>query len=315
MASQNDVRLVADQFAVELTSPLHDAAGGLPAYAATDRRTGNSDLMAVVVQRRAPPRLRPLQVLDALHDAVLGPMAHGVGPGPDGQAGYYVISATPPGPSLAATLQPWPEQALIHHVLRPAAHALERLHHAGVTHRAIRLNNVFQLRAGHPIVLGHAWAAPAAMHQPALFEPPYSAMCLPAGRGDGTIADDVYALGALLVVLALGQVPMAELDEAEVLRRKVELGSYHAMAGDTRLSPIIADLARGMLAEDPDHRPSPALLLDPAAAVLAALDLHRVTHRAIRIDNIFRAGMAAPVVLGTAWSAPPAQHQPALFEP
>ncbi len=266
MASQNDARLVADQYAVELASPLHDAAGGLSAYAATDRRTGNSDLMAVAVNRRAPPRLRALQVLDGGHDGVLGPLAHGVGPAPDGQAGYYVISAAPSGLSLAATLQPWSEQALIHHVLRPAAHALERLHHAGVTHRAIRLNNVFQLQTGHPVVLGHAWAPPPAMHQPALYEPPYSAMCLPAGRGEGTIADDVYALGALLVALALGQAPMADLDDTEVLRRKVEMGSYHAMAGDARLSPIIADLARGMLAEDPDHRPSPALLLDPAAA-------------------------------------------------
>ena len=89
-------------------------------------------------------------------------------------------------------------------MLRPAAHVLEHLQGRGITHRGIRLDNVFQSAPGQPVVLGAAWAAPPAMAQPALFEPPYSAMCLPAGRGDGSIADDVYALGVLLLCLALG---------------------------------------------------------------------------------------------------------------
>ena len=104
------------------------------------------------------------------------------------------------------------------------------------------------------------------MAQPALFEPPYSAMCLPSGRGDGSIADDVYALGVLLLCLALGRAPLAQLDDSAILRRKLELGTYAALAGDERLPPIIGDLVRGMLAEDPEHRPTPTLLLDPASA-------------------------------------------------
>ena len=141
-------------------------------------------------------------------------------------------------------------------MLRPAAHVLEHLQARGMTHRGIRLDNVFQSAPGQPVVLGSAWAAPPAMAQPALFEPPYSAMCLPAGRGDGSIADDVYALGVLLLCLALGRAPLAQLDDAAILRRKLELGTYAALAGDERLPPIIGDLVRGMLAEDPEHRPT-----------------------------------------------------------
>jgi hypothetical protein len=266
MASQNDARLVAEFYTVDLAKPLSGTAGPLTAYAATDRRAPTNALMAVAVPRRAPARARPLQVLQSPILDVLTPLAHGVGPGPNNGSAYYVISAAPPGPSLAVSLRPWGEAALINTVLRPVAQALDQLHAAEVTHRSIRLDNVFQERPGRAVVLGQAWASPPAMHQPTLYEPPYSAICHPAARGDGHIADDVYALGVLLLILALGRVPLSELDPDETIRRKLELGSYQALAGDVRLPPLIADLVRGMLAEDPDHRPPPSLLVDPGAA-------------------------------------------------
>ena len=46
--------------------------------------------------------------------------------------------------------------------------------------------------------------------------------------------------------------------------------------------------------------------LRPAAAALALLAGRGMPHRAIRLDNIFRAGPGLPIVLGAAWAAPPA---------
>ncbi len=242
--------------------------GGLFACAATDQTTGRTDLMALRVQRHLPPRSRVLLALTAPIDGLLTPLAHGIAaaqPGSAEEAGY-VICLAPTGPSLLARLHPWSEADLLACVLRPAATVLEQLHARGVTHRGIRLDNVFQARPGQPVVLGSAWAAPPGVGQPALFEPPYSAMCMPAGRGDGSIADDVYSLGVLMLCLALGHAPLAQLDDAAIVRRKLEVGTYAALLGDVRLPPAIGDLVRGMLAEDPEHRPSPSLLLDPASA-------------------------------------------------
>ncbi len=258
--------LIADRYAVLLAQPLPEAGGGLPAFAVKDRQTGDAALIGIQVRRDLPPRARVLQSLTTPMDGVLAPIAHGPAPGPRGEAGYFVVCPAPPGPSLAGHLRPWPEAELIAHVLRPIAQTLEKLAAHGVTHRAIRLNNVFASQRGQSLVLGAAWAAPPAMDQPALFEPPYSAACHPAGRGDGSIADDVYALGVLLLTLALGRLPLAELDDTAILRLKLELGSHGALAGDARLPPIIADLLRGMLAEDPEHRPTPTLLMDPGVA-------------------------------------------------
>src|SRR4029077_1269189 len=100
-------------------------------------------------------------------------------------------------------------------------------------------------------------------HAARLSEPQCSAICLPPGGGEGSIADDVYSLGVLLLCLVLGRAPLASLDEGAIIRRKLVMGTYAALAGDERLPPIIGDLVRGILAEDPEHRPTPTLLLDP----------------------------------------------------
>ena len=258
--------LIGGQYAVEMARPLPGAGGGLPAFAVTDRR-GRDDLMAVQVQPGRPPRAQALAALaGTTMEGVLAPVAHGPARMAGGQQAYFVVGQAPAGPALAVASRPWSEGELLDCLLRPAVQALDRLQQRGVTHRAIRPDNLFRLGPGQPVVLGAAWAAPPASHQPAVFEPPYSAMCLPAGRGNGGIADDVYALGVTMLALALGRVPLAGLDDAAVLRRKLDRGSFAALAADERLPGMIGDLVRGMLAEDPDHRPPLALLADPPAA-------------------------------------------------
>ena len=250
-----------DRFAVDPTRPLPDAGGGVPAFAASDRRDpGGPPLMALRLDRAAPARVLAAARLEAGIDGILAPLGAAVAGGD-----AYLVAHAPPGPPLSASLRAWPEAALLGSLLRPAATALRALEDRGATHRAIRLDNVFAGKDGR-VVLGTAWAEPPAMRQPALFEPPHVAMCHPAGRGDGTIADDVYALGVLMLCLALGRDPLEGLDPEAVIRRKLALGSHAALIGEARLPSAVADIVRTMLAEDPDHRPTPALLLDPVAA-------------------------------------------------
>jgi hypothetical protein len=267
MADPDPRGVAGGAYLVDLSRNLPDAGGGIPAFAATGRDRGGEQFMALRVNRNAPARPRHLTALSAAGiEGLLCPVAQGLGPEVGGEPAWYVICRAPPGPSFAADPRPWPEHALIEHVLRPAALVLEQLQARGLTHRAIRPNNVFHAAANGPIVLGSAWAAPPAMHQSALFETSYTALCHPAARGDGRIADDVYALGILLVTMVLGRQPMAGLDEKTILYRKLELGDFLAVTGGERLPPILTDLVRNMLAEDPEHRPPPSLLRDPVAA-------------------------------------------------
>jgi hypothetical protein len=147
-----------------------------------------------------------------------------------------------------------------------------------------------------------------------LFEPPYVAMCPPAGRGEGSIGDDVYALGVLLLVLALGQAPLAGLDDEAIVRRKLERGCFEALAGEQRLSSGIGDLLRGMLAEDPEHRPSPAMLCDPAAARARRLAA-RPPRRAQRPLDAGGSQVSDPRSLAFLLAKDPERHRQLLRSP
>jgi hypothetical protein len=241
---------------------------GWPAFAVLDRRDPLKRLMAVRVRPGLPPRAR---ILDMAEDPpipnLLLPVADGPGADAAGQPGWFIICPSLPGPALDLSAGPWREQELISCVLLPAAAALDALNERGVTHRAIRPDNLFRVTRGKPVTLGPFWAAPPGTGQPAAADPPFLAWCKPACQGDGSIADDVYALGVTLLALSLGRWPLAGVDQEEILHRCLVHGSYATLtAGHPGLPSYLGDLLHGMLAEDPEHRPSPALLLDPLRA-------------------------------------------------
>ena len=177
-AARPDGILIADQYVVETGRKLLPV-GGLASFAVTDRGSGRRDLMAIQLDRRLPPRPRAFQVLATPIEGLLTPIVCG-----HARDACYALCLAPPGPSVQTRERPWSEAELLTCVLRPAARVLEVMAARGITHRGIRLDNVFQSGPGQPVVLGTAWTAPPAMAQPALFEPPYSAMCLPSGRGE-----------------------------------------------------------------------------------------------------------------------------------
>ena len=259
--------VIATHYRIDPSRPGPKLQGGLRAFAVVDQRDTAQSLIAVETRPDLPARPR----ISLAHSGT--PVPHAVmpveyGPGRDmaGKTGWYVVAEGVTGAPLRAGLQPWREPDLIASVLLPAASALLALQARGLTHRAINIDNLFRAGMRDPVTLGPFWAAPPASLQPAVFEPPYMARCLPSGRGDGVIADDVYALGVTLLSLALGRVPLEGMDDDAMLRLKTEAGTFAALTAEAGLPSLLSDLLRGMLAEDPDHRPSPALLLKPEQA-------------------------------------------------
>ncbi len=258
--------VIAGHYRIDPSRQALTLHGGFRAHVVTDRRDPSQRLMAVETKPGVParPRITLARSGIVVPHAVL-PVDYGAGRDLAGRPGWFVVGEMPAGSALGVG-GAWREADLMACVLAPAAASLMALQMRGLTHRAINPDNVFRDGVREKVTLGPFWAAPPASLQPALFEPPYMARCLPDGRGEGCIADDVYALGVTMLALALGRLPLAGLDDAAVLMRKLELGSFAALTAEAALPPLLSDLLRGMLAEDPDHRPSPALLTHPEQA-------------------------------------------------
>jgi hypothetical protein len=257
---------IGGRFTVHPGKPLPDAGGGLPAFLATSQHAADGAHVAIQVPRNLPARVDAIDAIADHIDNLMTPSAHGIGPSQGGAEAYYIICTAPPGPPLSQSTGRWSDRALVEQILKPAARLLSTLQSLDLTHRSIRPDNVFLEAPGQIVTLGAAWATPPASRQPVLFESPYTAMCEPTARGQGEIADDVYALAVLMLWLATGKMPCEGMTDDAIIRAKLSLGSFQALSRGLRLTSFLTDLLSGMLAEDPIHRPTPKLLLDPNAA-------------------------------------------------
>ncbi|MDJ0895658.1 MAG: hypothetical protein QNJ92_11010 [Alphaproteobacteria bacterium] len=157
--------------------------------------------------------------------------------------------------SLSDEIEPFTEDRLVRDVLRPLSHVLAGFADLRVPHRGVRPTNLFRRTPdGEVIALGDGLAMPAGAAQPVVCETVENGMAHPAGRGYGTLADDMYALGVTLAILLQGRNPMAGLSDQQIIQRKLELGSFQALMGEHRVSQGLMEPLRGLLGDNPQTR-------------------------------------------------------------
>jgi len=140
-------------------------------------------------------------------------------------------------------------------VIQPIVDGLRHIRTLNTAHRALRPDNLFFLDEDmQEIVLGDCVTAPEGFDQPLMYEPLERALANPAGRGKGSTVDDMYALGASLVVLTLGNNPIERMKGEDLLFRRTNLGSYAAVCGNARIPLSLLEPLRGLLSDSPNER-------------------------------------------------------------
>jgi hypothetical protein len=136
-------------------------------------------------------------------------------------------------------------------VMEPFLKGLLELAAVNVRHRSIRPHNMFYRDAEkQELVLGECVTAPPGYDQPIVFERIGEAMASPAGRGTGSSANDLYALGVSIIFLLLGENPVAEIDDDDLIEAKIEVGSYAFLCGQKRIAVSMIEPLRGILNDD-----------------------------------------------------------------
>jgi hypothetical protein len=254
--------LLRQRFDIDPASPLLDLdRPSAKAFVTRDLRDSERDLFALICTSDLPIRSETASLLKgAGFPGVMSPVDRGPVYWPALEKRCMaVVYERPRGGSLADS-RVRNETAISHQdiprrVIRPLAKGLRAIERAGLTHRAIRPDNLFFLdEAREILVMGDCVTAPAGFHQPSLLEPIERTMASPAGRGEGGPGDDLYALGATIVMLLPGHAPVADLCDEDLLQSRVENGTYTTLCKSMRVPIALVEPLRGMLNDNPEER-------------------------------------------------------------
>lgn len=231
------------------------------AFAARDRNDPGRPLFALIPPAHLPCRFlgllnkKPVQEIPAMWPRAGGivdwPVAQGNGMQAIWGRRPALIYDVPKGIRAfpaGVKAEPMTEAQLVRQVVTPMVQALQEFAALGVPHRAIRPGNLFyQIADQGPFRLGECFSMPPGFGQPVVYETIENAIADPYGRGWGALADDLYALGVLILHLHVGHNPMEGMSEEDVIAAKITAGSFAALAGREKLSTTMAEVLRGLL--------------------------------------------------------------------
>jgi hypothetical protein len=251
-----------DRWDILLDMPLGELRSpGAQAYAVEDQRSVGTSFFALVVDPKQPIRGSALSLMRmARHANVLTPVEYGAVDWPPAQQRCLaIIYERPAGGRLAPSsdqmIVPWSDQDIADRVVAGVMAGLRALNVETMTHRGIRPSNIFfRDAARRQAALGDCITTLPAAHQPPAYETIQSAMAQPGARGNGSIADDLYALGVLCLHLSLGALPGRGQGAEALLEDKIKRGSFNALGAEARVGPALLELLRGLLIDEPVER-------------------------------------------------------------
>ena len=184
----------------------------------------------------------------------------------EGSRPYLVMRYCPP-PDLGQRVQVQP-MSVVEAVATgiKLASAIETAHRSGILHRDIKPSNVLVTTYSEPALTDFGIAG--TMHETdadtdVRISYPWSPPELLDGRSNGSVASDVYSLGATIWNLLVGRSPFS-IPSGDNSSRALTARILHSSPPRTRrpdVPPALDLLLQQCLAKDPRHRPSSALEL------------------------------------------------------
>ncbi len=236
--------------------------GMAEAYAATDRIDASRKVFALIGPGHLASRgLAIAPTRNAAGAYLMWPVTSAIVDWPVGVEGSEVlwgrrpafIYSIPAGEKIIGAKGQIPllnETQLLKNFIQPAIQLIRDLVLIGSPHRAIRPDNIyFQSGNSGDMMFGDCLASPPGSGQPAAFETIDNAIADPIGRGGGSLADDLYAIGVMALMLYMGRDPVAQFSDEQIINAKINNGSFSTLAGGEKLAPSLAELFRGLLCD------------------------------------------------------------------
>lgn len=259
--------IVSEYFEISLDQPLKEfETEFVKAYAAKDVRQPELQLICLKTSTFPPPRVNFIDKYLSLYRASpsipLMQLVHAVNGytnSSQDSKSMLLFFQHPKGQRIVNAITdrfaPWSEDLIIDKIIKPAYEVLNNINQMGLTHQTLSPMNMFMLgpEKSHIARIGEAISVPAGYYQHAFFEPLNYAMIDSIAKGEGTITNDLFALGATVAFLALGGLH-PNLTPDNIISSRIEHGSYNAYIGKNNLSSRLNELLRGLLHDIEEHR-------------------------------------------------------------
>ena len=261
LITKSDSDRVGERFRVEFDRPMDQFdTPTASAFSAVDEKN-RQPMLALVCKPRTAFRTRPLRAIQGRPLPGVAPIRDSgmvVNPLTAERALAIIMDMPEGGPFItnenelrgSAT-----ERDVIESVMPAILVSIENLLIRSVVHRNIRPTNLWYMdRERQQLSLGDCVTAPPGFSQPIVYEPIERMMASKSGRGFGTHADDVYAMGVTMISLLIGRSPALGRNDETLIAHKLMLGTFTALTGNERFLQPLTQLLRGMVADTPSER-------------------------------------------------------------
>ncbi|MCE3233239.1 MAG: hypothetical protein K0R98_1496 [Rickettsiaceae bacterium] len=242
------------QFKIEIGRPLPQFDSLMAkAFAVTNKFTKDTEkLVAYVLDKKHPVRLAEINKLKeescdgmvSIHAAQVIPLSIGKG------RFFTVIVQKPSGVKLSDYIKAngaISEEAAIKKIVPSIASVISFLAKRGIVHGRINLDNTYIDNDGK-ITVGECISETCGYSQPVIYDDVNRAASSPIGKGNGFIAaTDYYALGVLVAIMLRGKSPTENLQDKEIVEKKLVDGTYSILTDGIELSPHLLDFLRGVI--------------------------------------------------------------------
>ncbi|MBW8310184.1 MAG: hypothetical protein K0M45_11235 [Candidatus Paracaedibacteraceae bacterium] len=258
---------IADCYEVFLDQPLEDFENeSVRAYACRDNRQPELPLVCLKASVFPQPRM---QILEKFHS-----LSRTMPSVPFMNLQYYgndylssakdsksilLIYQRPKGGRVVQNLEekfiPWAEEEVSDKLIKPVYEVINALQYKGLTHQSISPLNMYinPEEKMQRVKVGDCLAVPAGLYQHPFFEPINYAMTEPIGKGEATITNDLFALGASVAYVLNGGFP-TQLDLSKAMAPRMDHGSLSLYLPRGLQNGRLYELLRGLLHDNEEHR-------------------------------------------------------------
>ncbi len=215
------------------------------------------DIYALVFKKNMPIRLKEIIKLKKISSQhFITPLDYGITQIGNSESQYFVvILKKPKGISLRQVIANGVkiDSAFVTQKFLPAVLGVfNSIHQSEVFHGSINPDYIYIDEAGN-IVIDQCVGELCGYSQPTFYETVDRAQCSPLGKSHGNSSIDYYALGMVIFFLISGR-DFHNSDPQEIIKQKLFQGSFHFLNAAFLLSGQIADVIRGLVADQVNLR-------------------------------------------------------------